>query len=133
MAKSVLMASAISVVKIFRFCHASPGENDSRHMLRREILPHDFIFSFKENIIREIAGIAESLRGRDSYIQNIMLIVEEKCTKLWDIPWPLIRIVHEYTWKWEDLWRISSKVQCLTPTNAYTFRISFCTEYQTQD
>ncbi len=37
--------------------------------------------------------------------------MEERFEKVWDIPWPIVGIIHGYTWKWEDLTRITSKVR----------------------
>ncbi len=65
---------------------------------------------FSKEILREFELIAEALKGRDEYIKNIMGIMEERFEKVWNMPWPLMQIIHKYTWKWEDLLRINSKV-----------------------
>ncbi len=73
--------------------------------------------SEKHAFIEEIKRILDILRNRDKRIQILMQIMEERFKKVWKLPWDLVKIIHSFTWKRDDLTDISSRVECSPHAN----------------
>ncbi len=55
-------------------------------------------------------NLIDTLKGRDKYIQKLMMVIDERLEKVWKLPWVLGGIVHGYLWDREDILSITPKV-----------------------
>ncbi len=85
--------------------------------------------SIEENqakLVEDLQQIIDTLKRRDNIMQYAMQVMEERFEKVWDIPWSIVGIIHGYTWKWDDLLRISSNSvrKVFYPSLMHFFRTS---------
>ncbi len=73
----------------------------------------EYVYSVKDSFIEEMRTVIDILKNRDTIIQLLMQIMEERFEKVWKLPWELVKIIHSFTWNIDDLRDISSKVRLL--------------------
>ncbi len=68
---------------------------------------------FNPELTKPLMSLIETLKGRDKYIQNLMMVIDDRLEKVWKLPLVLGGIIHGYLWDREDLLNITSKVKLL--------------------
>ncbi len=67
----------------------------------------------KKEVVEEISLIIDTLKNKDEAIRSLKKIMDEKFTKVWDVPWSLVHIIHTYMWSEPDLANLYSNSSVL--------------------
>ncbi len=58
----------------------------------------EVIVSLKKEVVEEIYLIIDTLKNKEETIRSLKKMMDEKFTKVWDVPWSLVHIIHSYMW-----------------------------------